>query len=115
MSKVYDWLTEAVAPKQKYDIPQCLELRCTRVADGFAMLLKVDGGSGLLTLLGRENALRLAEVILDATRKARGNKPRSGDRTATKQPPQYKLGSCPVPNALIFQCPGLESNQRPPA
>jgi hypothetical protein len=64
--KVYDWLTAAVTPKQMYHIPHCLKLRCTRVADGFAMLLKVDGGSELLTLLGRENALRPAEVILDA-------------------------------------------------
>ena len=43
MRKVYDWLTAAVTP-QKYHIPHCLKLRCTQVADGFAMLLKVDGG-----------------------------------------------------------------------
>jgi hypothetical protein len=72
VSKVYDWLTAAVAPKQKYDIPQCLELCCTRVADGVAILLKVDGGSELLTLLGRENALRLAEVVLDAYQEGEG-------------------------------------------
>jgi hypothetical protein len=42
--KVYDWLTAAVTP-QKYHIPHCLKLRCTQVADGFAMLLKVDGGT----------------------------------------------------------------------
>ena len=80
MRKVYDWLTAAVTP-QKYHIPHCLKLRCTQVADGFAMLLKVDGGSELLTLLGRENALRVAEVILDALRRATDsnafNRPRS--------------------------------------
>ena len=81
MRKVYDWLTAAVTPKQMYHTPHCLELRCTRVADGFAMLLKVDGGLELLTLLGRENALRVAEVILDALRRATDsnafNRPRS--------------------------------------
>src|SRR5262249_671054 len=52
-------------------VPQCLELQCCRVADGFAMLIEVADGE-LPTLLGRENALRLAEAIRDAHQEGDG-------------------------------------------
>ena len=52
-------------------VPQCLELQCCRVADGFAMLIEVADGE-LPTLLGRENALRLAEAIRDAYQEGDG-------------------------------------------
>lgn len=41
------------------------------MADGFAMLIEVADGE-LPTLLGRENALRLAEAIRDAYQEGDG-------------------------------------------